>query len=74
MTGPSLKSEMEQITIVTSDLVTSATVPQAQPDLTKGQVDTYVPDTGDQAAIKESLLNNSLRTQFQNLVGGASSE
>ena len=55
--GAKFELEMEQITIVTSDLVTSATVPQAQPDLTKGQTETQEPGDGDLA---QSVLLHGL--------------
>jgi hypothetical protein len=54
--GAKFDLEFEQITIVRSELVTSATVPQATPTVPKGQTDTQPPDDGDKQSVLRSLL------------------
>lgn len=57
--GAKFELEFEQITIVSSELVTSATLPQAQPTQNSGQKDPQPPDDGD----KESVLRAYLTGQ-----------
>lgn len=59
--GAKFELELEQITIVTSDLVTSAIVPQAQPDLSKGQTETEEPDAGDQQTVLRAMATGGLK-------------
>lgn len=51
--------EWEQITIVSSDIVSSAVVPQAKPTVNKGQVDTQQTDSGDQASLLYNLAHGN---------------
>jgi hypothetical protein len=69
--GAKFEIDLEQITIVTSDLVTSATVPQAQPDLNKGQNETGEPDAGD---VQQSVLLHGLVAGVKAVIPGLGSE
>lgn len=46
-----LDIEFRQILIVKSDLVSSATIPEAQPTVSKGQGEPETPDNGDQSSV-----------------------
>lgn len=68
--GAKFDIEFEQITIVSSDLVTSATLPQAQPTLNKGQTDTQPPDDGDkQSVLRQLLTGGGLPSSLSSIVG-----
>jgi hypothetical protein len=67
--GAKFDLEFEQITIVTSDLVTSATIPQATPTVNKGQTDTQPADDGDkQSVLRQLLTGGSLPSNLSGIV------
>lgn len=51
--------EWEQITIVSSDIVSSAVIPEAKPTTNKGNVDTQETDSADQSSLLYNLAHGN---------------